>query len=230
MASAASTRAAQHFWRNSGQFFIASAAASLRKGNAKVGDRFLVNRCGRQLRRARDAPGALKTFLRQLSKTFSTASTQTYTTARPLRRPLSGSGTLRMNLLSRGIDPGHRIRQLCIDMVFDRHHTEIRIFTVKTPFNRLIGMLELVITNHGRLLQSHCDVTFETPGAFDLAGHTRTGTAGIRQARIATAKRKFKNQARLPRCCTSVDGCTRVQLVAIERDHIEVAAGRGDHA
>jgi hypothetical protein len=47
MASAASTRAAQHLGEIPGQFFIASAAASLRKGNAKVGDRFRVNRCGR---------------------------------------------------------------------------------------------------------------------------------------------------------------------------------------
>jgi hypothetical protein len=57
-------------------------------------------------------------------------------------------GGFRVNLLRRGIDPGHRFSQLGIYVVFDRHRAEIRIFTVKTSLRRLIGMLEPVIAHH----------------------------------------------------------------------------------
>ena len=134
-----------------------------------------------------------------------------------------------MNLLRRCIDPGHRLSQLRIDLIFNRHRAEIRIFAVKASFSRLIGMLEPVIANHGRLPQGCSDVAFEALGALDLARHPRSAAACIGQAGIVTAEGKFGNQARFPACRISIDNCTWVEVVTIERDHIEVAAGGGNH-
>ena len=91
-------------------------------------------------------------------------------------------------------------------------------------------MFEPMISDHWRLAQSCGDVALEALGALDLARHPRSATAGIRQACIVAAEGKFGNQAWLPACCISIDDWTGVEVVAIERDHIEVAAGRGDHA
>ena len=57
------------------QFFVVSAAASLCRACTKVCDRFCVIRCGPSRCHAWDAPAALKNFVRQPEKTFSTAST-----------------------------------------------------------------------------------------------------------------------------------------------------------
>ena len=113
-----------------------------------------------------------------------------------------------MNLLRRSIDSGHRFSQLGIDLIFDRHRAEIRIFTVKTSFSRLIGMLEPVIANHRRLPQGRGDVAFEALGALDLARHPRSAAVCIGQARIVTAEGEFGNQARLPACRISIDNRT----------------------
>src|SRR3979409_2389978 len=56
------------------QFFVVFAAAILRRACMKVCDRFGVIRCGPSRYNAWDAPAALKNFVRQPEKTFSTAS------------------------------------------------------------------------------------------------------------------------------------------------------------
>jgi hypothetical protein len=56
------------------RFLIISAAASRRRADTKVCDRFCVNRCGPSRCRARDAPAVLKNFLSEPEKTFSTVS------------------------------------------------------------------------------------------------------------------------------------------------------------
>src|SRR6266404_9647147 len=56
------------------QFFVVSAAASLCRACTKVCDRSCVIRCGPSRCPAWDAPAALKNFVRQPEKTFSTAS------------------------------------------------------------------------------------------------------------------------------------------------------------
>src|SRR6266403_5176084 len=56
------------------QFFVVSAAASLCRACTKVCDRSCVIRCGPSPCHAWDAPAALKNFVRQPEKTFSTAS------------------------------------------------------------------------------------------------------------------------------------------------------------
>src|SRR6202171_4261592 len=57
-------------------FLVLSAAARLCRTDTRVYDRFCGNRCGPSHCRARDAPAALKNFIRHPEKTFSTVSTQ----------------------------------------------------------------------------------------------------------------------------------------------------------
>src|SRR5712675_3559427 len=57
-----------------GRFFVVSAAASLRRTATRAYGRFCVNRCGPSHRRAWNASAALKNFVRQPKRTFSTVS------------------------------------------------------------------------------------------------------------------------------------------------------------
>ena len=59
-----------------GRFFVVSGAASLCRTGTRTYGCFCVNRCGPSHRRAWDAPAALKKFVRQPKRTFSTVSTQ----------------------------------------------------------------------------------------------------------------------------------------------------------
>ena len=100
-----------------------------------------------------------------------------------------------MSLLGRGVDPGHCFGQLGIDIIFDRHGAEIRVFTSKR-FGRLIGMFEPVISNHGRLPQGCGDIALETSGALIWLAtpvRRRLYWAGRNRHR----ERKPGNQARL---------------------------------
>ncbi len=93
-----------------------------------------------------------------------------------------------MNTFCRGVDPGHRLRQLVIDPIVDRHRAKIRIFTVKTPLRRLIGMLEPVITDYIRLAEGCRNVALESPGAVELSSQPWPRPFGIRQARVVASE------------------------------------------
>src|ERR1700676_759372 len=68
------------------RLLVVSAAARLCRTDTRVYDHFCGNRCGPSHCRARDAPAALKNFVRHPEKTFSTVSGVERTSSRTATR------------------------------------------------------------------------------------------------------------------------------------------------
>lgn len=130
-----------------------------------------------------------------------------------------------MHLLSLFVDAGHPPRELVIYDIINGDDAVIGVLSVEAALGRLIGVQEPMVTDESGLLQASADVTLKAPRALALAGNTRAGPDRVGQSGIIATEGELSDQAWPAATGIRLNGRSRIIIIAIKPDDIEVTSG-----